>query len=432
MAKVSVVIPVYNVENYVKECLDSVKNQTLQELEIICVDDGSTDGSGAILDQYAKEDARFHVIHKKNEGYGKAMNTGMEAVTSPYVGIVESDDWVSLTMYEELYQVMEETKADVVKADFYEFYQGINGITIETYRALVEGEEKELYQTPFSLKQYPKALYARKYTWSGLYRTEFLKEGQILHNETPGASYQDNGFWFQTMVKAKKISFVNQAFYHYRVDNMNSSIHSKGKVFAVCDEFDFIRKKLEEMGEEGAPYYKWMFYFRITDCIGNIDRVAEEYRLMLAERSREDFLAALYAGEVDAEIYLEPWKTKIFEVLASPREYVRKVTEDKEKLFKAVEGFSQMVIYGAGIVGKHVVEKLGGARIGTRVKYIAVSDPNSNQSHIYGVPVVAIEELVPYREEVLVVLAVGEALMPEVRKNIQKLGFPHYVEWKEL
>ena len=91
-----------------------------------------------------------------------------------------------------------------------------------------------------------------------------------------------------------------------------------------------------------------------------------------------------------------------------------------------------MVIYGAGIVGKHVVEKLGGARIGTRVKYIAVSDPNSNQSHIYGVPVVAIEELVPYREEVLVVLAVGEALMPEVRKNIQKLGFPHYVEWKEL
>ena len=126
MAKVSVVIPVYNVENYVKECLDSVKNQTLQELEIICVDDGSTDGSGAVLDQYAKEDARFHVIHKKNEGYGKAMNTGMEAVTSPYVGIVESDDWVSPTMYEELYQVMEETKADVVKADFYEFYQGMN------------------------------------------------------------------------------------------------------------------------------------------------------------------------------------------------------------------------------------------------------------------------------------------------------------------
>ena len=83
MAKVSVVIPVYNVEKYVRECLDSVQKQTLEELEIICIDDGSTDCSGAILDEYAQKDSRFHVVHKKNEGYGKAINTGMDLVTSP-------------------------------------------------------------------------------------------------------------------------------------------------------------------------------------------------------------------------------------------------------------------------------------------------------------------------------------------------------------
>ena len=106
MEKVSVVIPVYNVEKYLRECLDSVQKQTLQELEIICIDDGSTDSSGAILDEYAQKDSRFHVIHKKNEGYGKAMNIGMDLVTSPYVGIVESDDWIDSTMYQKLYQYM--------------------------------------------------------------------------------------------------------------------------------------------------------------------------------------------------------------------------------------------------------------------------------------------------------------------------------------
>ena len=83
MAKVSVIIPVYNIEKYLRECLNSVRRQTLEELEIICIDDGSTDSSGSILDDYAKKDRRIHVIHKINEGYGKAMNTGLKIATAP-------------------------------------------------------------------------------------------------------------------------------------------------------------------------------------------------------------------------------------------------------------------------------------------------------------------------------------------------------------
>ena len=88
-AKVSVVVPVYNVEKYLVECLDSIKGQTLKDIEIICVDDGSSDRSSRILDQFAQEDERFHVIHKQNEGYGKAMNVGIETAAAPYIGIVE-------------------------------------------------------------------------------------------------------------------------------------------------------------------------------------------------------------------------------------------------------------------------------------------------------------------------------------------------------
>ena len=106
MPKVSIVIPVYNVEKYLRDCLDSVCNQTLKDIEIICVDDGSTDASGIILDEYAEMDDRFRIIHKKNEGYGKAVNIGMAAVKAPYVGIVESDDMLVPYMYENLYVLM--------------------------------------------------------------------------------------------------------------------------------------------------------------------------------------------------------------------------------------------------------------------------------------------------------------------------------------
>ncbi len=432
MAKVSVVIPVYNVEKYLRECLDSVQKQTLEELEIICIDDGSTDCSGAILDEYAQKDSRFHVIHKKNEGYGKAINTGMDLVTSPYVGIVESDDWIDPAMYQNLYEVMGETKADVIKADFYEFYTGAEGNYIEEYKFVAEGDRASLYHMPFAIEEHPNAFYLWKYTWSGIYRTDFLRKEQIYHNETPGASYQDNGFWFQMMVKAKKIYLVNQAFYHYRIDNAASSIHSKGKVFAVCDEFDFIRKKVEEMGEEGEPYHKWILYFRITDCIGNLDRVGEEYRLMLAQRIKKEFLEGLQAGEVDAHLYRGLWKQKIFELLASPEQYVERLSEERRRLQERAGGYPMIILYGAGRIGQQALSYFIDGRLRTKIKYFAVSDPSQNKKEIKGIPIVDIRSLQSYREEALVVLAVGENLLPELKNTIEGLQFQHVLSFQEI
>ena len=122
MPKVSIVVPIYNVERYLRKCLDSIRNQTLKDIEIICVDDGSTDSSGIILDEYARQDSRFCIVHKKNEGYGKAMNVGIGLATAPYVGVVESDDWIEPDMYENMLTLMEMQKVDALKTDFYRFY----------------------------------------------------------------------------------------------------------------------------------------------------------------------------------------------------------------------------------------------------------------------------------------------------------------------
>jgi len=133
MPKVSVLVPIFNVESYLRECLDSVVNQTLRSLEIICINDGSTDGSLAIIEEYAKRDDRFVIIDKPNSGYGDSMNQGLQRATGDYIGIVESDDWVESNMFKELYRLAEKHNAQVAKSEFYSYYttpekRGMSGL----------------------------------------------------------------------------------------------------------------------------------------------------------------------------------------------------------------------------------------------------------------------------------------------------------------
>ena len=136
MVKVSIIVPTYNVEQYLAECMDSITGQTLRELEIICVNDGSTDGSLNILKKYAASDDRIIIIDKKNEGYGRAMNDGLDRASGEYVGIVEPDDYVDLHMYEDLYCIAKEKNLDIIKADFYRFVCKKNGEVLKSYDAL--------------------------------------------------------------------------------------------------------------------------------------------------------------------------------------------------------------------------------------------------------------------------------------------------------
>ena len=117
MAKVSIIIPVYNVESYLRRCLDSVVNQTLKDIEIILVNDGSTDGSLAICEEYAKNDDRIKIITRKNGGLSAARNTGLDNATSEYIGFIDSDDWVDTNFFENLYNTAIEKNCDVAFGD---------------------------------------------------------------------------------------------------------------------------------------------------------------------------------------------------------------------------------------------------------------------------------------------------------------------------
>lgn len=284
--KVSVIMPFLNSITYLKECMDSVINQTLKEIEIICVDAGSTDGTLELLQEYAEKDKRIRIINSTKKSYGMQMNLGLKYAKGKYIGIVESDDFVELNMYEELYEIAIKNNLDIIKSDYYHF------------KGTVDREKKYFNIIPWK-DLYNKILNPEKekrcvsftLTVTGLYKKEFIDFYNINYNETPGASYQDNGFCFQTSCYANRIMFYNKAFYWYRQDNPNSSINNPNKVFAICDEYKFIYNKLKndyKIYEKFInKFYRSLFYSYFSAYY----RIAEEYKLMFLKKFSEDLIS---------------------------------------------------------------------------------------------------------------------------------------------
>lgn len=241
MAAVSVLIPCYNVERYLRQCLDSVTGQTLNDIEIICVNDGSTDSTPSILKGYADRDSRIRVIDKQNTGYGDSMNKALDAATGEYIGIVESDDWADADMFETLYRTAKEHDCDIAKSNFYDYRAGKS-----TLNEIIPFQDTEVLLRPLERTS---IFTSTCYIWTAVYRRSWLKEQNIRFLPTPGASYQDTSFNFKALACARRAWFLRRAFLHYRRDNENSSVFSTGKVYSVCDEYREIERFIKEKKE---------------------------------------------------------------------------------------------------------------------------------------------------------------------------------------
>ena len=217
--KVSVIVPIYGVEKYLRQCVDSILAQTLKEIEVILVDDGSPDGCPAIVDEYAAKDSRVIAVHQENGGYGRAVNHGIELAKGEYIGIVESDDWIEPTMYEKLYRNAKENRSDLVKAQFY-----IYNSAKSPADKLFDKRMQTLQDAPdgvFSIEKWPKLFIYHASIWSNLYRSEFLKKIKLV--ETRSASYQDFPFMCECYCLAQAISVVKEPLVHYRMEENQGS-----------------------------------------------------------------------------------------------------------------------------------------------------------------------------------------------------------------
>lgn len=219
MPKISVIIPIYGVEKYLKEAIDSVLNQTLTDLEIILIDDGSKDNCPQIIDEYAAKDSRIIAIHKQNGGYGQSMNIGLEKATGEYIAILEPDDYIDSMMYEDLYTIAKKYDSDIVKSCFYE--------NIQTKDVEKKQRVNWLDYIPenksFKIEECPYFLYYHPSIWSCIYKREFINKNKLRFVEAPGAGWTDNPFQVQTMCLAERINYTSKAYYYWRLLNQNAS-----------------------------------------------------------------------------------------------------------------------------------------------------------------------------------------------------------------
>lgn len=220
MPKVSIIIPVYGVEKYLRQCLDSVISQTLKDIEVILVDDGGKDSCPQIIDEYAAKDERIVVVHKPNGGYGHSCNRGLDIANGEYIGIVEPDDFIDFRMYENLYKLASENDADIVKSSFYKY---LDTTEVQEFDKVNWSKENELPSSVFTIKDCPLFLYFHPSIWSCIYKREFLNNNKIRFVEAPGAGWTDNPFQVQTMCLAKRILYTDKPYYYWRCVNLNQS-----------------------------------------------------------------------------------------------------------------------------------------------------------------------------------------------------------------
>ena len=298
---VSIVVPVYNVETYLPQCLDSLVNQTLKNIEIIVVDDGSTDGSLAIARQYASRDDRIVVLTKENRGYGHTMNLGFSHATGDYIGIVESDDCAAPDMFEKLYAQASRHKADVVRSNYWNMSD--NGKTLSLIDVL--NLARAPYETPFDAKDHPDILRGSPSIWTMIYRKEFLKNRGIAFIESPGASYQDTGFALKVLTSAERIVLVREAYLRYRTDNAGSSVKSGAKVFCVCDEYASLFSYLSQFPDRMEAFRFLLQAKKYETYVWNFNRLDDVHRAEFAERMVQEFSEADSRGDLK-ESFFQP------------------------------------------------------------------------------------------------------------------------------
>lgn len=231
--ELTILVPCFNVEKYLDECLRSLAKQTLRNIKIICINDGSTDGTRAIIESYVKNDKRFFLLDKDNSGYGDSMNKGLALVQTKYFGIVESDDFVAPTMFRVLLTNAKRNSLDISRCGFYIYFSADNQ-QLQTFPFVPKNEVIEPIKELSVFYQHPSI-------WCSIYRTDFIKSNNISFMPTPGASYQDTSFAFKAYFKCKRFMMIDCGMLYYR-QHPESSVRSSGKALAVCSEWDEIIK----------------------------------------------------------------------------------------------------------------------------------------------------------------------------------------------
>ena len=265
-ALISVIVPIFNVETYIAECIESIQNQSYQELQIILVDDGSTDHSGILCDKYALEDSRIEVIHQENKGVVLARKSGLSKARGKYIGFVDGDDYIESDMYQILLEEIEKSKADFVHSGF---WQGGKKEDKFPNREIKFGRDRYEFLKDVILKGY-----ITPSNWSKLFRAELIKKAydQLDDKSVLG---EDLLILCICILECNKISLIKDCYYHYRVRvgslSRKNEISDLKNVYKLHEDLNnvFCSYGLQEKCEAMMDEFLWN---NLIEYMGRIDR----------------------------------------------------------------------------------------------------------------------------------------------------------------
>lgn len=255
MTKVSIIVPVYNVEKYLRKCLDSLINQTLKDIEIICINDGSTDKSLEILEEYKNRDSRIILLNQENSGQSIARNNGIKKATGEYLGFVDPDDWVDLDYYEKLYNAASTNDTDIAVGGIIR----VTGIKKKKFLNFEKETITDNTNLKFELCDVPE----KSYVWNKIYKTEKLKEIGLEFEK--GIFYEDCIFTPQTLFYLGKIVTVPNIYYYY-LRRGNSTVKQRSEkanadnVYAHKKANDFIKEHNIDISSHEPKTYRFKIF----------------------------------------------------------------------------------------------------------------------------------------------------------------------------
>ncbi len=285
--KISVIVPVYNMEQYLRQTIDSIINQSHKNLEIICVNDGSTDSSEDIIKEYASRDDRVLLVNKANGGLSSARNAGLEVTTSDYVAFVDADDWVEPQTYETMLTALLQNDVDMVSCRFKREYEDFSH----------RKESDEFYDNksawPEGKHEVTNSLisYFSVFAWTKLYKTSIIKENKIEFPE--GLIFEDWVFYWKYIVLADSVYSLDKSFYHYRqrANSIMASIYeSDGAGINIIDYlktaevvYEYLNKKglFDKYIKSFAAYYTMIYdnahYFIKDEYKNTVENIARDF-----------------------------------------------------------------------------------------------------------------------------------------------------------
>lgn len=415
--KVSIIMPSLNVEKYIEQCILSAINQSMREIEIICIDAGSTDMTLNIIEQYARLDDRIIIIHSNVRSYGYQVNIGIQKARGEYLAILETDDWVHEKMYETLYESAKKNSLDYVAADF-DFVYELREKKICRYRFNQFSKESRMYGCVLLQDDINKLRTVDYVLWKGIYNRDFLLKNRIILHESPKAAYQDMGFLQQVKTFATRAMYLDESFYRYRIGRADSSTCSLDGLIFYMNEFMWINSELkliDNMSDIQKTYYfqtmSVAFLLKYKELLRKLNWDYKDKRLMVPYSWFANQLGkAISEGIITKAIYsVDEWK-ELECLIRSEKNYASSIKDKYEKDMKnymiwekSIQG-KKVIVFGCGKIGLRTLRVCDIRNI--NIEFFADNNKDIQEKGYNGYKVIGvnkIKKLAPMDDYVIVI-----------------------------